>query len=95
MNIADLHTSDQAVSAVKLSTEIFSSAIAIHLKANAVLDKHLTKTPALVMCIIGKTIFEKEKGQKQVLFPGDYVNIEPHVLHWLTAELDSQLVLLK
>lgn len=95
MNIADLHTSDKPVSAVKLSTENFSGAVAIQLKAKAVLDKHLTKTPALLLCLIGKTVFENEKGEKHVLSPGDYVNIEPQVMHWLTAEDDSQLVLMK
>jgi quercetin dioxygenase-like cupin family protein len=59
------------------------------------LDKHLTKTPALVLCITGQAVFENEKGEKHTLFSGDYVNIEPNVMHWLTAADDSHLILLK
>jgi quercetin dioxygenase-like cupin family protein len=95
MNLANLHTSVKAVSAVKFSTENFSSVVSINLKEAAVLDKHLTKTPALLLCITGKTIFENEKGEKHTLTAGDYVNIEPHVIHWLTAKEESDLVLLK
>lgn len=95
MNLAGLHPTDKAVSAVKLSTENFSNTTSIQLKVDAVLDKHLTKTPALLLCITGKTIFENEKGEKHTLTSGDYVNIEPHVIHWLTAQEESDLVLLK
>ena len=38
---------------------------------------------------------ENEKGEKHTLTSGDYVNIEPHVIHWLTAQEESDLVLLK
>lgn len=95
MNLASLHTAEKPVSVVKLSTENFSSAIAIQLEDNAVLDKHTTKTPALLVCVTGKTVYETEKGEKHILSPGDYVNIEPTVMHWLTAEVQSHLLLLK
>ena len=95
MNLANLHSTDKSVSAVKLSTENYSNTTSIHLKVDGVLEKHLTKTPALLLCITGKTIFENEKGEKHTLTSGDYVNIEPHVIHWLTAKEESDLVLLK
>lgn len=40
-------------------------------------------------------IFENEKGLKEILLPGDYVNIEAMVKHWVKGIADSQLILIK
>ena len=45
--------------------------------------------------VIGEVIFENEKGFKEILIPGDYVNIETNVKHWVTAKKDSNLLLTK
>ena len=50
---------------------------AIQILQGGKLKEHITKTPALLICMEGEVIFENEKGIKTTLFTGDYVNIEP------------------
>jgi quercetin dioxygenase-like cupin family protein len=45
------------------------------------LKEHITKTPALLICMEGQVIFENENGLREILKPGDFVNIEPMVKH--------------
>ncbi|MFT6883210.1 MAG: quercetin dioxygenase-like cupin family protein, partial [Marinoscillum sp.] len=53
------------------------------------------KYPGLLICVIGKVVFEDEKGECKTLKTGDYVDIEPEIRHWVLATIDSQLVLIK
>jgi quercetin dioxygenase-like cupin family protein len=59
------------------------------------LKEHITKTTALLICIEGEVIFNNEKGIKESLIPGDYVNIEPMVKHWIEGTIKSQVILIK
>ena len=43
----------------------------------------------------GEVIFENEKGIKEPLKSGDYINIEPMVKHWVDGIIESQLILIK
>ena len=36
-----------------------------------------------------------EKGIKETLLSGDFVNIEPMVKHWVDGIIESQLILIK
>jgi len=95
MNIKDLLAQEKAVSTEVLfrSDHVVATAIQI-LKGNQ-LKEHLTNVPALLLCVIGKVVFENEKGVKETLQSGDYVRIEPMVKHWVNAITNSQLILLK
>jgi quercetin dioxygenase-like cupin family protein len=95
MNLADLHTEGKKVSTAKLNETNLTSAIAIRILENGIFEKHITKVPAILTLVIGKVTYETEKGEKIVLFPGDFVRIEPNVVHWLIADLESQLILMK
>ena len=95
MNIKELHTEQKAVSAVSLFKAENSMANAIQIKKNETLKEHITKIPALLLCVEGEVVFENEKGEKNTLNSGDYVNIEPNVKHWVFANETSQLVLIK
>lgn len=95
MNIKDLHNQAKEVSALSLFKGEMGTATAIQLKENGLLKEHITKTPALLLCITGHVVYEDEKANKIELHPGDYVNIVPNVKHWLIAPVVSQLVLLK
>ena len=61
----------------------------------AEMKEHLTKTPAMHFGIIGEVIFENEKGIKETIGAGDYVEIEANVKHWLLAITDCNLILVK
>ncbi len=95
MNIKELHTQEKPVSATSLFKSEQGNATAIKILKGEKLKEHITKIPALLICMEGQVIFENEKGIKETLLPGDYVNIEPMIKHWVEATIESQLVLIK
>lgn len=95
MNIKELHTQEKSVSATSLFKSELGNATAIQILQGEKLKEHITKTPALLICIEGKAVFENEKGIKETLQSGDYVNIEPMVKHWVEGTTESQLILIK
>lgn len=95
MNIKELHTTPKPVSATSLFKSELGNATAIQILQNEKLKEHITKTPALLICVDGAVIFEDENGIKETLRNGDYVNIEPMVKHWVVGIEQSQLVLIK
>jgi len=95
MNIKELHTQEKPVSAISLFKSEMGNATAIKILKGEKLKEHITKTPALLICIEGEVTFENEKGLKERLMTGDYINIEPMVKHWVEGTIESQLVLIK
>ena len=95
MNIKEIHSPDKAVSAVPIFKGTGENTIALQILADQELKEHITKVPALLICINGEVVFENEKGFKETLFSGDYIPIEPMVKHWVRGIDDSQLVLIK
>ncbi|MGZ5253669.1 MAG: hypothetical protein ACXWV4_04820 [Flavitalea sp.] len=95
MNIKELHTQEKPVSAIALFKSELGNATAIQILQGKTLKEHITKTPALLICIEGEVIFENEKGTRETLRPGEYINIEPMVKHWVEGVIESQLILIK
>ena len=95
MNIKELHTEGKPVSAISLFKSDLGNAIAIKILQGEKLKEHITKTPALLICVEGEVVFENEKGIKETLMQSDYVNIEPMVKHWVEGTIESQLILIK
>lgn len=94
MNLKDLHTEDKPLQTKQIFTPS-EGVVSIQIKAGGQLKEHLTTVPALLFCVIGEVVFENEKGVKETLLSGDYVNIEPSVKHWVAAGKDSNLLLIK
>jgi quercetin dioxygenase-like cupin family protein len=95
MNIIELHTQIKPVSAISLFKSELGNATAIQILQGEILNEHITKTPALLICIEGEAVFENEQGLKEILLPGDYVNIEAMVKHWVKGVTLCQLILIK
>ena len=95
MNIKDLIPKDQTVSVSKLFESEKATVKVVQILQDAKLAEHITKVPALLICIIGNAVFENEWGIKETLLPGDYVKIEPMVKHWVIGIKASQLLLFK
>lgn len=95
MNIKELHTQEKPVSAISLFKSELGNATAIKIMQDGKLKEHITKTPAILICIEGEVIFENENGIKETLMAGDYINIEPMVKHWVEGTIESQLILIK
>ena len=95
MNLNDLHSTEKSVSAVSLFKGGEGVANSLHMLKDALLKEHVTKVPALLVCVTGAVTFENERGAKIDLLPGDYINIEPLVIHWVKAISESDLLLVK
>ncbi len=94
-HLSNLHEATKDVSAKNLFNGEIGSTVSIQLKANGILKEHMTKTPALLICVLGHVVYHDEKGTAVKLKPGEYFSIEPNVSHWIQSFEDSQLILLK
>ena len=95
MNIKDLHQDTKAISTASLFKSTEGNVTSIQILEDQQLKEHITKVPALLLCLIGEAIFENENGTKLTLTTGDYVNIEPNIKHWINAKSASNLILIK
>jgi len=59
------------------------------------LKKHRAADGALLICLDGEATYECEDGTKVLLSSTDYVNIPPKLEHWVSAAIDTQLVLIQ
>ncbi len=80
MNLKDLHTEQKAVQTNALF-EPKEKVISLQIAKDEQLKEHITKVPALLVCVSGTATFGDENGQKINLQSGDYVKIEPNVKH--------------
>ena len=94
MNLTNLFTETKPLQTKKIFNA-HEGVTSIQLLANALLAEHITKIPALLVCVTGEMVFENEKGVSDKLLPGDFINIEPEVKHWIKAQSDSLLLLIK
>ncbi len=94
MNLKDLHTADKPLQTKKIFSAT-DGVLSIQINAGGQLKEHRTDVPSLLVCVTGNVVFENEKGTKEILISGDYVNIEAKVKHWVTAAKDSNLLLIK
>ena len=95
MNIKAFHTNEKPVSALSIFKAEEGNVIALRILKDQILKEHITKVPALLICIDGEGVFENEQGMKETISQGDYINIEAMVKHWVTANEDSNFVLIK
>lgn len=95
MNIKDLHQDTKAISTASLFKTTEGNVTSIQILADEQLKEHITKVPAILICLTGQAIFENENGIKHTLTTGDYVNIEPNTKHWINAISTSNLILIK
>ena len=95
MNIKDLHQDTKAISTASLFKSTEGNVTSIQILEDQQLKEHITKVPALLLCLTGEAIFENENGTKLRLTTGDYVNIEPNIKHWINAKSASNLILIK
>ena len=95
MNIKSLHEEEKSIGSKKFFSTSEGNVIAIQIKAGGVLKEHITKVPALLICVNGSAVFKNEKGIEENLGSGDFVNIEANVKHLVEGIKDTQLILIK
>lgn len=94
MNLKDLHTENKAVQTNALF-EPTEKVISMQIAKGEQLKEHVTKIPALLVCISGNATLSDENEQKINLQSGDYVKIEPNVKHWIDVFEESNFLLIK
>lgn len=94
-SLIELHQQEKEVSAVNLFKGELGTATAIQLDRNCTLKEHITKTPALLLCVDGRMTYEDDNEHEFTFEIGDYVHITPNIKYWLYASVKSQLILLK
>ena len=95
MNLKNLHTENKAVQTNGLFSAEEGKVISLQIAAGGQLKEHITKVPALLVCISWDAVFQDENGKSILLKTGDYVNIEANVKHWVDAKEDSNFILIK
>ncbi len=95
MNLYDLHERNKSVSAINFFNEGKGTAVSIHIRRGEELKKHITKIPAILLCIKGRVTYNDENDHCIELLDGDYHHISPDVPHWVKGISDSLLVLIK
>jgi len=95
MNVRELHDASKLMSFKTLFKSECGTVSSIQLREDGIIDKHVTKVPATLICIKGKVVFEDEKGMEETLASGDFVLIEPNVVHWVKGLKRSDLVLFR
>lgn len=95
MNLKNLHTETKAVQTKLLFSATEGKVISLQIAAGEQLKEHLSKVPALLVCVSGNAIYKDEKESVFNLKSGDYVNIEPDVKHRIDAVEESNFLLIK
>ncbi len=97
MNLKDLLDPNKEVSTKVLFQSDLekSNAIGLKIRAEGLLKEHISKTPALLICVAGDVVYRDEKGAENRLKAGDLQEIEPMVKHEVKGLEDSLLVLCK
>lgn len=95
MNLINLHSSDKPVQTQVLFEPTENKVIALQIAKNEQLKEHVTKVPALLICVTGETTFSNENGEKIHLKSGDFIKIPVDVKHWVDAHELSNFLLIK
>ncbi|OAB30402.1 hypothetical protein SAMN05444395_11068 [Flavobacterium fryxellicola] len=94
MNLKDLHPDNKAVQTTVLF-EPNEKVISLQIAKGEQLKEHLTKVPALLVCVSGNAVFSNENGLVVPLQSGAYVKIEENVKHKVDAIDESNFLLIK
>ena len=95
MNLKNLHTENKAVQTNLLFQPTDGKVISLQIAKNEQLAEHVSKVPALLVCVSGNAVYTDEKGTVINLSSGAYVMIEQNVKHAVKAIEESNFLLMK
>ena len=95
MNLKNLHTENKPVQTNMLFSTTEGKVISLQIASGEHLKEHLSKVPALLVCVSGNAIYNEENGTTIELKTGDFVNIEADVKHSIDAIAESNFLLIK
>ncbi|MFT5167592.1 MAG: quercetin dioxygenase-like cupin family protein [Saprospiraceae bacterium] len=95
MNLYDIIQPHDKPLATKNILKGNGSATLIRIKKDGVLDKHQSRTDALLVLLSGKAVYEEEDRTISLIQAHDFVNIPEKVTHSVRGEEDSLLMLIQ
>lgn len=95
MILKNLHTENKPVQTQLLFEPKDAKVISLQIAKGETLKEHISKIPALLVCISGNAVFTNEKGTVINLNSGTYVMIEENVKHAVKAFDESNFLLMK
>ena len=95
MILKNLHTENKPVQTQLLFEPKDAKVISLQIAKGETLKEHVSKIPALLVCISGNVVFTDDKGTVVNLNSGTYVMIEENVKHAVKAFDESNFLLMK
>lgn len=95
MILKNLHTENKPVQTQLLFEPKYAKVISLQIAKGETLKEHVSKIPALLVCISGNAVFTDDKGTVVNLNSGTYVMIEENVKHAIKAIDESNFLLMK
>ena len=95
MILKNLHTENKPVQTQLLFEPKDAKVISLQIAKGETLKEHISKIPALLVCISGNAVFTDDKGTVVNLNSGTYVMIEENVKHAVKAFAESNFLLMK
>ena len=95
MILKNLHTENKPVQTQLLFEPKDAKVISLQIAKGETLKEHVSKIPALLVCISGNAVFTDDKGTVVNLNSGTYVMIEENVKHAIKTIDESNFLLMK
>lgn len=95
MILKNLHTENKPVQTLLLFEPSESKVVSMQIAKGETLKEHISKVPALLVCVSGNAVYTDEKGTVINLISGVYVMIEENVKHAVKAIEESNFLLIK
>ena len=95
MILKNLHTENKPVQTQLLFQPKDAKIISLQIAKGETLKEHVSKIPALLVCVSGNAVFSDEKGTAVNLNSGSYIMIEEKVKHAVKSIDESNFLLMK
>ncbi|MBP9849547.1 MAG: hypothetical protein KBC58_08935 [Flavobacterium sp.] len=95
MILKNLHIENKPVQTQLLFEPKDAKVISLQIAKGETLKEHVSKIPALLVCVSGNAVYTDEKGTVINLISGVYVMIEENIKHAVKAIEESNFLLMK
>ena len=95
MILKNLHIENKPVQTQLLFEPKDAKVISLQIAKGETLKEHVSKVPALLVCVSGNAVYTDEKGTVINLNSGVYVMIEENIKHAVKAIEESNFLLIK
>jgi quercetin dioxygenase-like cupin family protein len=94
-NISGVLKGDKPVQTSVLFNNVNQKVVVLKIQEGDTLKEHLSKVPALLVCVSGVAVYKEKDGKEIEMKVGDYVEIPQDVLHEVVAIKLSDFLLIK